>query len=423
MRGKRCLEVRRGIFCRLFIITAGALILCMPARVSAGPVLGAKASGMATAFTAVADDGSAIVFNPAGLTGLKGFQAYGGVNAVFLSSRYEDPAGDSERTDFKMFLSPFLFLTDDLGRKDMMFGIGLFSPFGIGGRLWSNEGLTRYASTESTMDTYSANIAAAWRITPWLSVAAGPYYLMVKDKVEYMTDQSLLSWSDGRLKLDGEGGGYGYLAGILIEPVKEWSIGISYRSSVKVDMDGTASIGNIAPPLHEIFGGSRFETDVRTDVQFPDVWLAGIAWKPTDKLTVALDGELYRWKTFRSRDLDFEIEVPDAGLTDMSVPLDWKNTWGVFVGFDLKLNREVSLRGGYGHITRAVPDSTFGPSSLEAAQNILSAGIGYRLMSNMTIDVFYLMNVYRTREVDNEVLSGTYDSTSQVGGVGLTYRH
>jgi long-subunit fatty acid transport protein len=66
---------------------------CLPAGFCfAGiPVLGAKAAGMGTAFVAVADDPSAIAYNPAGLAGSRGTRIYGGATAVIPSSKYERP--------------------------------------------------------------------------------------------------------------------------------------------------------------------------------------------------------------------------------------------------------------------------------------------------------------------------------------------
>jgi hypothetical protein len=51
-----------------------------------GPIHGAKAAAMGTAFGAVADDPSAILHNPAGLANLRGTNLYGGGTAVILSS-------------------------------------------------------------------------------------------------------------------------------------------------------------------------------------------------------------------------------------------------------------------------------------------------------------------------------------------------
>jgi long-chain fatty acid transport protein len=406
-------------------ILAGVLfiLLLLPSfSLAAGPVHGAKAGGMGTAFSAVADDGSAIAFNPAGLINVRGAQVYGGGTAVFPSTRYENPAGQSESTEFKVFFPPYLYLSQDFGFKDMVFGLGFFSPFGIGGRYWSEDGLTRYISTENTIATFSVNPVMAWQILPWVAVGGGPYYMLVKNTGEKMMDQTGLSWSDAKFRMDGDGDGFGYSLGALIVPVKQWSIGLCYRSSVKVDLDGTARINNIAPPLQSAFGGTHFKTDVSTSVDLPQVATLGIAWMPTDNLTIAMDIDWSDWSCFNEQDIDFKTEVPAVGFTDITVPMDWKDSYVIGVGFDMKMNSKLSLRGGYAYGNNPVPDETLSPASPDANQQSVSIGIGYRLRDNIVIDAFYLVEFLKTRVVQNTILSGTYDNICHFTGVGLGYR-
>jgi len=114
---------------------------------AANPTQGAKAAAMGTAVVAVADDPSAISHNPAGLANLRGTHIYNGMTALSIKSTFENPTGQPEKTQFQVFLPFHLYLCPDLGVKNMTFGLGIFSPFGIGGRKWPDTGLTRYAST------------------------------------------------------------------------------------------------------------------------------------------------------------------------------------------------------------------------------------------------------------------------------------
>jgi len=89
-----------------------------------GPVQGAKATATGTAFVAIADDPSAIAYNPAGLTQLTGTNIYGGPTFVIPSTTYTNLSGHSENTDFQIFFPPQIFVTSDIGTKDMRLGIG-----------------------------------------------------------------------------------------------------------------------------------------------------------------------------------------------------------------------------------------------------------------------------------------------------------
>ncbi|MFZ0483387.1 MAG: outer membrane protein transport protein, partial [Desulfobacterales bacterium] len=160
------------------IIIALSLSFFSPDISHAGtPVHGARAAGMGAAFAGLADDPSAIMHNPAGLTQVKGTNIYSGVTVLIPSAEYTSPSGASEETDFNAFFPPHLYISSDFDRENVVLGLGIFSPFGIGGGYWSEDGLTRYISTESTITTLSDNPTLAWKVTPKLSIGLGVYYL------------------------------------------------------------------------------------------------------------------------------------------------------------------------------------------------------------------------------------------------------
>src|SRR4030042_336956 len=194
----------------IFLFLTFFLFLFPVLSFAGGPVQGAKASSMGTAFVAIADDPSAIAHNPAGLTQLTGTNIYGGNTFVIPSTTYKNLSGRSEDTDFQIFFPPHLYVVSDLGMKDMRFGIGIYSPFGIGGRKWDENGLTRYSSVENTFATLSINPTFAYQVLPALSVGGGVTYMISKTEAEKLVDQSSLGAEDGKLRLEGLGGGWGY---------------------------------------------------------------------------------------------------------------------------------------------------------------------------------------------------------------------
>lgn len=92
------------------------------------------------------------------------------------------------------------------GSSDLILGLGLFSPFGIGGRKWSDDGLTRFVSTDSLTATFAINPSLAWRVTPKLFIGGGTYYLYARNETENRVDQSMLSSPEGVFELEADGG-------------------------------------------------------------------------------------------------------------------------------------------------------------------------------------------------------------------------
>jgi long-chain fatty acid transport protein len=381
-------------------------------------VHGAKAAGMGTAFVGIADDPSAIMHNPAGLTQLKGTNMYSGVTAVIPSTEYKSPSGGSEETDFKVFFPPHIYFSSDSNMENMVVGLGVFSPFGIGGRYWSKRGLTRYLSTESTIATISVNPTLAWQLSTKLSVGLGVYYLHSLNTAEKMMDQSMFGAPDGKFKLDADGGGWGYNLGILVAPIEKLSLGFAFRSKVTVDQEGDTELKNIAPALQPFFGGSKYKTDVDTTIDLPEIVSFGIAYKPTTQLTLGFDVEWVKWSRFDQQTLDFKNEVPAAGFSDILIDLDWEDQWLVKFGLEYYLNKNFALRAGYAFIETAVPEHTLSPANPDADSHSFGIGFGYKT-GRWIVDGFYSAGIYRDRNVNNNILSGEYENLCHFIGLSV----
>jgi len=404
--------------CFLFISMLLYIFLCPAISIAGGPVQGSKASAMGTAFVAVADDPSAIAHNPAGLTQLTGTTIYGGNTFVIQSTTYENPSGQSEDTDFQVFFPPHLYVVSDFGKRDMRFGIGIYSPFGIGGRKWDENGLTRYSSVKNMIATISINPAIAYRILPSLSIGAGIDFMISKTEAEKMIDQSALGAGDCNVTMDGLGTGWGFNLGILFMPDRRWSIGLGYRSRIKVTHKGDIELTHIAPALQPAFGGSGFKTDMESPTTFPELLNFGIAYRPDEKWTLAIEFEYGGWSTFDSAELKLENEVPEAGFTDSSTLLDWHDAWIAKIGADYKINDKLSIRGGYAYVETMVPEHTLDAGNPDSDHHNFCTGFGYKVKS-LVFDFFYIADIYEDRTVSNNILSGKYENFTHFTGFSV----
>ena len=406
---------------RLPVLLISVLLFLPRASFAGTPVHGAKAASLGTAFVALANDPSAIMHNPAGLTKLPGTHLYMGATGVIPSSEYHSPDGESEKTDFQVFFPPHLYASSDFGMENIVLGLGVYSPFGIGGRKWDDDGLTRYASVESMITTMSVNPALAWRLLPNLSVALGVDYMWSFNEVERMLDQSLVGADDGKLSLDADGGGWGYNLGVLLFPDGKFSLGMAYRSEIEIDQSGSITLKNIAPALQPVFGGSRFKTDMDTTLDFPQMVNFAVAYRPTVRSTFCLELEWTGWSSFDMQVVGIKDEVPEAGLSDSTIPLNWEDMWRVGVGMEYKANERLALRGGYTFMENQVPQHTLSPASPESDQHAFSIGLGYK-MNKTILDAFYMVSFYEDRKVDNPILSGEYKNIAHYIGFSLGYR-
>ena len=399
-----------------------AVVLCILIIPATAIADGAKSSAMGMAFTAVADDASASSSNPAGLVQSRGADLYGGVSAVKLTTTYESPSGQMEKTEHRIYYVPHLFAVSDTGSTDARIGVGIFSPFGIGGRTWSNEGLTRYASTENIIGTLTVNPTIAYQITPALSAGFGIDYMMSNLKSGEMVDQSALGAGDGEISIRADGHGWGYNAGILYTASDAWRLGLAYRSRIKVNYDGSFDYTSIAPAIQPLFGGTAYHTAMQTSLTFPDIVSFGISYKPSTAATLAFELEQTRWSSFNRVDIDLQNEVSAAGLSDSSMNKDWHDVLAIKIGMEYKLSDRLAFRAGYFYMPDPIPEYTLGPDNPDATTNNITLGAGYSA-NGLTVDVYYMATLYERRTVDNAILSGSYDNSMHTMGVSVGYRY
>ena len=129
----------------------------------------AKATGMGLAFTAVADDPSAIFYNPAGLGWQKHFEAQIGssfltkVKGDFSGTNPYPGVGDSETQHKTTFVVPTLYVVAPL-TNELNFGLGIFAPYGLGYR-WDNPSTFsgRFVAQNTFVQTTDINPVFSYR--------------------------------------------------------------------------------------------------------------------------------------------------------------------------------------------------------------------------------------------------------------------
>ncbi|MCA9452891.1 MAG: outer membrane protein transport protein, partial [Nitrospira sp.] len=146
------------------------------------PYQGAAAAGQGEAFIAQADDASALYYNPAGLTQLRGVQVQFGANFITGKFEYTSPTGQQVdgnlRQPVAMPPPSQFYLTANL--KDLGFtalgpltvGIGLNSPFGLGSK-WPDDAPFSNVVTEATVPLLDIKPTLAYKIHEMVSLGAG----------------------------------------------------------------------------------------------------------------------------------------------------------------------------------------------------------------------------------------------------------
>lgn len=375
------------------------------------------------AFVAQADDPSAIFFNPAGINQLKGTQVYIGATAIAPRARYKDDLGTKTKTEPNIYLPPQFYLTHELA-ADVALGIGVFSPFGLGTE-WPDNWTGRYISTSSELQTFNVNPVLSWSVLPKLSVAGGLNVVRAEADLRKKLNLSSVGLPDGDRLFKGADYGYGYNLGLLYQLTPTTNIGLSYRSEVRVKIDGDAEF-SVPSAVAYLFpnGGAH------SQFVFPPSLFAGVAYKGLDPWVFEFDLTWTGWSTFEELRVNLDKPVGSAQVSTSVQPRNWDDVFAYRFGVNYRWNKAAKFRAGYIFDESPVPDETMDPSIPDADRHIFCLGGDYRI-KDFTIGLAYNYVLGEKRDKNNNIGSdvvpgdnranGEYQQTSHSLAISISY--
>jgi len=423
---------------KLWTITLAAYVLISPVVFAGGFQIGemaTRATGMASAFTAVADDASAAWHNPAGVAFMQGGQIMLGSDLIIVpgasftsnTSNPSHPAATSSSDKAVGIPHTYVSYHDPVSRFG--FSLGLNAPFGLETD-WPADAGNPFngKSTFSRINMVAVNPNISYRIGDHLAIAAG---------VDYFNLYSVnLNNTSQLLKSDGDG--WGGNAAILYRG-DAFSFGINYRSRVKADLSGTAtSQGALATTYN---AGSSPGT---TSITLPDQVNIGLAYRPEKQWLLSLDVDWVNWKTYEQTVIhydsasylaalnDFRAALGGAAVTQTTIPNNWKATVAIRAGAEWAYAPNMRVRAGYIFDPSPINDVDFSPSIPGNDRHLFTFGYSYAFSNASILDFAYAFVYFVDRNqtasqvgdlsgAPNTVKNGLYESTAHI--VALSWRY
>jgi long-chain fatty acid transport protein len=384
------------------------------------PEAGAKAMGMGFAFTAQADDPSAIYFNPAGLTQLKGQNVMIGGTYLRLnggefkgSTPLTGGATVTETQKSLDFIIPNAYYTRTTSDGYISYGVGIFAPFGLGQEYENkNTSIFRNQITLIDLQTVVVNPTIAFKINEYLSVGVGIDWMWGQAKLEKtpVGPGALGNLYNSELKGDGDAWGYNF--GLLLKPTKNFRVGANYRSPFTLKIkDADVNVSNTNPYYATgNLGATPSSTKGDATISMPATFALGAVYT-VGKLTVEADADWTFWSSFKSLPITIRNPVPTLYSTN-SQKL-WEDVCALRFGVEYRVTDPLSLRAGFVYDPSPVPGDTLGPELPDARKLDYSIGVGYKIGS-WTID---LAGMYIDKQ-DRGVWNIRYEGTNPVGQNG-----
>ena len=376
----------------------------------AGYEQGAKAHGMGGAFTGLADDPTAVYFNPAGITQLEGTQISLGFSIPTVNGKFESAgtsgmpgvsAGVKTDLESQTFFIPNFYLTSKINNK-LSLGFGAYTIFGLGFE-WPDSFEGRFApgGKNAELTTLTLSPVAAYQVNDKLSLSLGGRVewadLKLENKIFVAPGVPEVS-----SEISGDDFGYAWNAAMFYKFTDDFSVGFNYRSKIKhsfddLDVNFSPQIGSIGPiPV----GLNNTKADL--DVDLPQILSLGAAWS-RGPLTLTFDVHWWDWST--NDELKFQFKEPVNGQTSMTVPLRWKDTWTYAIGAEYKIKafeRDISLRAGFMYEESPVPDETVGPAGYQGDNLLYNIGLG-SMIGPLYCDFFLTYVDTKDRTWNNDV--------------------
>ncbi len=400
--------------------TAGLASLMAAAPLQAGgphiPDQSTRAMGMADAFTAGADDASAVYYNPAGLANLTAPEFIGNFYVAHGDVYYSGPGGN-DTSDGRVYFIPSLYLAYPLGTDhNLVAGLGIYSPFGLGSR-WGDDSPVRYSVTLAEIKLVNVNPTLAWRMNDQLSLGVGVDYFtsQVKSRsIRHPLDPNN-PFGEGEFDLDADGDGWGYNLGAQYQLSERVRLGLTYRSQVNVDYEGDVELDDVNPPVMGVL--THLEADASAKLRYPASWAAGICWQATPDLRLEANAEWVQWSTWDER------VIKTSGLGTITQRLDWRDSWVLKLGAEYRLNETWTLRGGYLYNEQQVPSSTADASMPAGDSHGIAIGVGYQASERTCFDVALFTVYSEKRTLDTAILPDSdYNAISTYFSVGVRHQ-
>jgi long-chain fatty acid transport protein len=395
----------------LAIIVAASLFCCCTslARASGFALMqqGTAAMGQGNAFVAEANDASAIFYNPAGLNQIKTAQVYQG--SIFnVPDRDYSGGGQDSQTNHRLYRALTAYVAIPVHDR-IALGFGFFSPFGMG-TVWPPTWAGRYITTFSKLQTYNLNPVISVKVLDNLSLAAGFDVLWskvrLKRKIPVVFRGRTLP--DGETEFTGEGSGAGYNLGLHYEPLTGVKLGVAYRSQIKVNHSGGFT-SSLPVPLP---GGVA--TSAEAALVYPPSLTAGIAYSRFKPFTVEFDATWTGWSSYSKQKVFLDTPVT-PGVTTLTTPKNWHDTWAFRFGANYEVNDWMKLRAGYVYDLTPIPDSSFDPGVPDANRHIFTVGQDLKIW-HFTLGIAYNFILSENRTKSNTIVTNGVPALLQANG-------
>ncbi len=425
------------------VLSAAVVIVLAPSLgAAAGFALfehGNRGMAMGGAMTAVADDLSAMFWNPGGLAFQidEGVQALAGVtfitagNQSFVGDSPYPGAGYTAEQVSQVFFPFHFYFAYPLGDR-VNFGLSLTNPFGLGTR-WEDDHAGRFISRRADLATYNLSPNLAFKLNDSIGLGVGVDYMIGEIDlirnigfIDPFTQQLV---DVGRVHMqtdDLSSGGWGWHAGLQVKLPAGLSLGALYRSNITISYDGVADF------LQYQSGSPEFDAllatlipfgqkvPITSEIEFPDYYSVGLAWSD-EALTVSAQYGKMGWSSFSELPLTFPGQPQFSDVIEQL----YEDSEQYRLGVEWRMSENLALQAGALYDETPQPTISMSPLLGDGDRTGFSLGASFAI-GDVAVDVGYMYLTFDERCTGGASIDGYdgcyVDTTAHLIGATLGMR-
>ncbi len=386
-------------------------------------VQGQKQQAMGNAGTALIQDGAAIFYNPGGVSFLKENSISAGGNAAIVNTSFRDSLTGQVTNSKIPVATPITFYAvygvDSTKAKvlqNFKFGLGVYTPFG-GSANYPSGWTGRYVLNSLDLKVINIQPTVSYKINDKIGLGVGFVYSTGSIAVNKDLYLSTLSGGESTANITAKLAGYGVNAGVYFKPTDDLSIGLSYRSQMKLNSSGGQANFTVPASLKDSVPSGAAKLTFPT----PTVISLGFGYKVTDKFSLALDINYIGFKIFDTLRVQFANQT--GSLKNIADPRGYKNTYSFQLGGQYKVIDALAVRLGIRYALTPIPNGYTTAEGADSDHLILCGGLGYNINKHFTVDASYSFeSIYRKDHNNFYGLVGEYKTYASIAGMSLSYK-
>lgn len=372
-------------------------------------LIGCRAIAIGGAFAGIADDTSAIFYNPAGLAfQLQNFAvSINGFN-VWPTHEYSDSQGYNLQSK-STFSLPQLFFTFKASER-LTLGFGAYVPYAGGGVEWNDSSLG--LQLKSSMGIMSITPTLAYQLNEKVSIG---FTLNIYRGI--LEDTRTLE-NIGTVKTEENGSALSFGFGLMLKPSEKLRIGLGVRGPAKMKLSGKTTVPIEIPVL------GAFEANLSSETRFNLPWdfNLGLSYRLSENFLLSTSVQYTMWSALDNIEKTLK-NIPLEGDQKTIEPMNFKNILVWSVGAEYWVSPMLALRGGIGMDRWATPEETLDFSNIDVDKFTLLGGIGYRA-GRIQIDFVYANAIGKEREKVETILglpiTEKFNLNTMILGIGIT---